>query len=88
MKATILAQGGVNGGNGGSVETSGAYLNLYGTPDASATAGVAGNRLLDPLNTTISSLPNFGFGTVTASGTATATPNFLLANVNTGSLTS
>ncbi len=49
----ILARGGINGGNGGSVETSGHYLNATGVVNASAANGAAGTWLLDPWNITI-----------------------------------
>lgn len=50
-EATILARGGVHGGNGGQVETSGKdYLDVRVAPlvRAMATTGVNGNWLLDP----------------------------------------
>lgn len=51
----ISAKGGANGGNGGFVEVSGKrLLNFLGNVDLSATRGVGGNLLLDPLNITIS----------------------------------
>jgi len=46
----IEAKGGVNGGNGGFVETSGASLDVSGFVDASAVLGTGGEWLLDPQN--------------------------------------
>ena len=51
--ATISARGGPNGGDGGFIETSGAYLNAFGTVDLAAPAGTPGTWLLDPLDITI-----------------------------------
>ncbi|KUF08657.1 hypothetical protein AVJ23_21630 [Pseudoponticoccus marisrubri] len=51
--ATLTATGGPNGGNGGFVETSAANLQFNGTVDVSASNGVGGTWLLDPLNITI-----------------------------------
>ncbi len=52
---TITAKGGIEGGNGGFIETSSKnILNvLRGSVDASATNGIAGEWLLDPRNVTI-----------------------------------
>ncbi len=51
---SITAKGGINGGNGGCTEVSGKrLLNFLGNVDLSATDGVGGNLLLDPLNITI-----------------------------------
>ena len=48
FNGTIFAKGGANGGNGGRIETSGAYLNVSGQVDATAALGRAGSWLLDP----------------------------------------
>lgn len=58
--AAISARGGANGGDGGFIETSGKYLEAVGPVDASATVGVAGTWLLDPLDVTISDAPFAG----------------------------
>ncbi|MEJ8847851.1 filamentous hemagglutinin N-terminal domain-containing protein [Variovorax rhizosphaerae] len=48
------AKGGVNGGNGGQIETSGAAFDLQGiSVDASAPTGTAGTWLIDPFKVTI-----------------------------------
>ena len=71
----ISARGGVLGGNGGFVETSGRqYLEALGNVDAGAFNGAAGTWLLDPNNITIQ-----------ATGTNTnvsASPNFSSTNDN------
>ena len=53
---TILARGGVNGGDGGKIETSGYFLNTdNAVVDAGALQGNGGLWLLDPYDYTISS---------------------------------
>lgn len=53
---TFEANGGVNGGNGGRIETSGHWLDVAGaTGSAAAVSGLAGEWLLDPYNVTITS---------------------------------
>lgn len=59
---TLTARGGVQGGNGGLIETSGHFLDVRGIKvDASAIKGKAGNWLLDPYNVEI-------VGTASSSG--------------------
>ena len=68
VAGTLLAQGGVNGGNGGRIETSGHWLNVDGiTANASAPKGTGGEWLLDPYNVTIGS---------STSGNTYSPPNF------------
>ena len=50
---SVSATGGLNGGNGGFIETSGHYLDVTRAADASAPKGLAGTWLLDPNNITI-----------------------------------
>ncbi|MDD5301090.1 MAG: filamentous hemagglutinin N-terminal domain-containing protein, partial [Gallionella sp.] len=57
----LSAKGGVNGGNGGFIETSGHYLDVAGIRiDATALNGNAGNWLLDPINVTITATADAG----------------------------
>jgi len=72
---TFNATGGPNGGNGGTVETSGAWLDVTGVKvDTSALLGQSGQWLLDPYNVTISTAAtgggssNGGIWTPSASG--------------------
>jgi filamentous hemagglutinin family protein len=68
VAGTLLAQGGVNGGNGGRIETSGHWLDVTGiSASASAPKGSSGEWLLDPYNVTIGS---------TTSGNTYNPPNF------------
>lgn len=68
---SLLAKGGINGGNGGRIETSGYWLDVNGiVADASAKRGTSGNWLLDPYDITISSGADTGAGfTATADNT-------------------
>ncbi|MBK7000451.1 MAG: filamentous hemagglutinin N-terminal domain-containing protein, partial [Rhodoferax sp.] len=50
---TFLAKGGVNGGNGGRIETSGHWLDVGSVPDSGAPAGKGGLWLIDPYNITV-----------------------------------
>ncbi|MFK2903697.1 filamentous hemagglutinin N-terminal domain-containing protein, partial [Dyella ginsengisoli] len=76
---SISARGGASGGDGGRVETSSHYgLNVQGRVDASASAGTAGNWLIDPYNVTIQS----GAGTLTSPFTATADSNIQVSALN------
>lgn len=72
---TISARGGVNGGNGGWVETSGKeYLEAYGSVNASAANGNAGSWLLDPRNVTIQNAATSG-GSFNGASPNVFTPN-------------
>ncbi|MFX15108.1 filamentous hemagglutinin N-terminal domain-containing protein, partial [Salmonella enterica] len=54
FRGTILARGGVQGGDGGRVETSSHHnLQAFGDVDASAVKGNAGEWLLDPFDITV-----------------------------------
>jgi len=58
VTGAIKARAGSQGGNGGSIETSGNVLNIGGaTIDASAPAGLAGTWLLDPYSLTVGGGP-------------------------------
>jgi parallel beta-helix repeat protein len=76
----IEAKSGVNGGNGGFVETSGKeYLEAFGSVDASAANGLAGEWLLDPRNLTVTNSTTLNIST---SG---GNPNIITAiNTNSG----
>ncbi|MBI5891234.1 MAG: filamentous hemagglutinin N-terminal domain-containing protein [Nitrosomonadales bacterium] len=68
----LSAQGGVNGGDGGFIETSGHYLDVAGIKvSAQASHGTAGSWLLDPWNVTIVGAPSTEVGGAFASGTWT-----------------
>ena len=55
----LFARGGVNGGDGGFIETSGLLgFQIVGAPDASAYRGEAGTWLIDPYNITVTSTTN------------------------------
>ena len=67
MSGMIKARGGINGGNGGNVETSGkAALDLQGRVDVTAANGQGGQWLLDPNNINIS---NAATANTTVTGT-------------------
>jgi len=55
----LFARGGINGGDGGFIETSGLVgFQIVGTPDASAPRGEAGTWLIDPYNITVTNSNN------------------------------
>ena len=61
VEDTLLARGGPWGGDGGRIETSGAYLLAQPAEvDVSAPQGTAGEWLLDPYNITITAAPPKG----------------------------
>ena len=82
---TFNATGGPNGGNGGTVETSGHWLDVTGVKvDTSAVQGQTGQWLLDPYNVTISTAATDGGGSSggawTPSGTGSNVNNTDIAN--------
>lgn len=60
FRGAISAKGGAQGGNGGSAEVSGGYIDFQGLADLTAPSGLLGSLLLDPYNMTISHLPQSG----------------------------
>ncbi len=74
---TISAQGGPNGGNGGQVETSGGYLEAFGTVTTAAPKGLLGSWLLDPDDLTIVNYPDDAFAN---SAGLSGAPDFSLAS--------
>ena len=54
VHGTVTARGGINGGDGGFIETSAAHLDVTAPPDAGADKGTAGNWLIDPFDLVIS----------------------------------
>ncbi|MEX2217758.1 MAG: filamentous hemagglutinin N-terminal domain-containing protein, partial [Phycisphaerales bacterium] len=54
----LSARGGALAGNGGFIETSGANLDVRGTPDLTAARGLGGTWLIDPRNVTIDQVAN------------------------------
>lgn len=87
---TIEAKGGVNGGDGGFVETSGKRsLDVHGIRvSAAASAGRSGSWLLDPADVTISSISGdmvqSGGLFVPASGASTVLDSVLVSALNGG----
>jgi filamentous hemagglutinin family protein len=79
VRSTLSARGGVNGGDGGLIETSGKQLDFAGIRvDASAPKGRTGDWLLDPVTLTIDSAAaatigaNLGAANVTLITTASS----------------
>jgi filamentous hemagglutinin family protein len=73
---SISARGGAQGGDGGFVETSGAYLDVRRGPDVRAPRGTAGLWLLDPedieiLSANVNITPSSPFEPMTAGPTTT-----------------
>ncbi|MCF6324599.1 MAG: filamentous hemagglutinin N-terminal domain-containing protein [Gammaproteobacteria bacterium] len=55
----LFARGGINGGDGGFIETSGLVgFQIIGSPDASSPQGEAGSWLIDPYNITVTGAAN------------------------------
>lgn len=74
VHGTISAPGGKAGGNGGFIETSGKFLDAAGARvDASASAGVSGKWLVDPLNISIVPVGSVATGSVSPSPVFTST---------------
>jgi filamentous hemagglutinin family protein len=69
--AMLSARGGLLGGNGGKIETSGEFAQITRAPDESAPNGVHGEWLLDPLNVDI--ISGVDGGTASLTGNATVT---------------
>ena len=86
---TFEAMGGLNGGDGGRIETSGHWLDVAGiSVSASSLAGTAGLWLLDPYNVTISSnILNNGSWDNTSSGQFWI-PNGNISNISVDDITS
>ena len=80
---TIFAQGGLQSGGGGFVETSGhQQLAFNGLVDTSAPQGKAGTLLLDPLNATIADNPGSEVLTVSSIQSALASNNVVVVSTN------
>ncbi len=80
----ISARGGVNGGNGGFVETSSAgFLDVPVAPDITAPAGDGGTWLIDPYNITISGVADTNISSSDTAPNFTATADDSILNINT-----
>ncbi len=87
---SIEARGGMQGGDGGLIETSGSYLDTSGLRvDAAATKGSAGNWLLDPYDVAIVPAGTAGASTTptTTGSTDTWTSSSNLSTVDAGAIT-
>ena len=84
---TISAKGGVNGGNGGFVETSGSHVQLATSAGVNTTAkkGATGNWLLDPTDISIVQGGEDGIGTTNAE--ASIDPNTIINALTTSNVT-
>lgn len=79
---SLLSTGGLQGGNGGLVETSGHYLDVATTKiNLSAANGIMGAWLLDPWNITISNMDT-NKGTFSGGDPNTYTPNGTSSNIS------
>ncbi|MES2212223.1 MAG: filamentous hemagglutinin N-terminal domain-containing protein, partial [Pseudomonadota bacterium] len=85
VEAKLLAKGGINGGNGGRIETSGHYLETErARGSAGAYEGVSGIWLFDPFDVTIAHAGTQRGGAFGAGmWTSTATSTILDSNINT-----
>lgn len=84
--ATITAQGGAFGGNGGFVEVSGIrYVEALGRVSTLAANGVAGSYLIDPTDITISVAADSN-GSFTGGGPFNWTPTAATSNINVSTL--
>jgi fibronectin-binding autotransporter adhesin len=85
---TFIAKGGANGGDGGSIETSGFFLNTdNAVVDASSPKGNSGTWLLDPFDITIASSGATGTAyssTFTAGQTSTILASSIETSLNAG----
>jgi len=82
---SITARGGAQGGDGGLIETSGHWLDVWGVNvNASAPKGKGGMWLLDPADVTISAAADTN-GTIVG-GVFAPNPGVSSANVNAGAL--
>ena len=82
---TFQANGGIQGGDGGRIETSGHYLDVEGVSgSAAAINGESGNWLFDPWDITISSTGTNITGDFTATAASTITSSSINALLNGG----
>jgi len=80
--ATLTARGGVQGGNGGLVETSGHLIDIAGSNVQTASPmGAGGTWLLDPLNVTIGTAATTGVTSNPNPGGGTTSPNTTTSQV-------
>jgi filamentous hemagglutinin family protein len=83
FNGTILAEGGMQSGQGGFVETSGHQLTFNGSVDTRAPNGPKGTLLLDPLNATIAASPGNGVITTSSIESALTTGDVVVTTVGT-----
>ncbi|HZV25186.1 MAG TPA: hypothetical protein VFG00_02760, partial [Acidothermaceae bacterium] len=87
VHGTLLATGGPEGGDGGRIETSGHWLDVAGAVvRTGATAGRAGEWLLDPFNVTIASTgTSVSGGTYTPGADSTISASSIASALDAGS---